>query len=281
MKTKQILISLLVLLGLATNANATGASSQGWSVVGYSDTATGDGDPSYVIDGDESTYWHNDWNHNVGYPHSITLMYEEEISLDRIIFFFRNKDNGDYIPQSMNIDISDDNENWESLGNFAFERTEAQTIQFNSSVTTTYIKFTFTAGYGRFLAVNEIVFPVDDDPEIDDSEIIHFADAKVKELLVGGYDWNFDGEISMKEALRVQSINFSEKKDIISFDELQFFTNVRSIQFANCSNLTSVTIPESVTSIGGSAFADCSSLTSINIPDGVTSIGGSAFNDCI
>ena len=99
---------------------------------------------------------------------------------------------------------------------------------------------------------------------------------------------------------------FHNNSEIVSLDELVFFTNLTSIPawafygcsglfsvnipnhvnsigdsaFMDCINLVSVNIPKSVTSISGSAFCGCSGLTSVNIPMGVTSIGGTAFCDC-
>ena len=58
MKPKHFLITFLVLLGFAMNIHANSAANEGWTVVDYSDTAEGDGAPSYVIDGNTSTFWH-------------------------------------------------------------------------------------------------------------------------------------------------------------------------------------------------------------------------------
>ena len=114
---------------------------------------------------------------------------------------------------------------------------------------------------------------------------IQFADAIIKEICAKSWDINGDGELCMDEVSLVKSldIKFSYNKEIKSFDELRYFTELTEIgssDFVGCSSLTSVTIPNSVTSIGDEAFDGCSSLTSVTIPESVTSIGSAAFSGC-
>ena len=137
--------------------------------------------------------------------------------------------------------------------------------------------------------------------------IIQFADEKIKAKLVEAFDTNKDGEISIKEARAVKSIEgvLGAIKTYTKFEEFQFFTSVTFIPdnlfkdcqlqsivlpnsitsigrsaFENCKNLSSINIPEKVTSIEYSSFSGCSGLTAITIPDSVTYIGGSSFSDC-
>ncbi len=110
---------------------------------------------------------------------------------------------------------------------------------------------------------------------------ITFADPEAKRICVEKYDRNGDGEISMGEAELVTTIADFRSTDLISFDELKFFTNVTTIQsnaFSGCKNLTSIMLPEGLTEIGSYAFKNCSSLKSITLPEGLTTIGGEAFN---
>ena len=102
------------------------------------------------------------------------------------------------------------------------------------------------------------------------STIITFADANVKALCVQNWDSNGDGELCMAEAAAVTSLNgvFSSKKNITSFDELQYFTGLTAIDdyaFWYCSSLTSIIIPKSVTSITRGVFSYCPSLSSISV----------------
>ncbi|MBR2428605.1 MAG: leucine-rich repeat protein, partial [Alistipes sp.] len=123
------------------------------------------------------------------------------------------------------------------------------------------------------------------------SDPIVFADKYVKKVCVEKFDTNGDGELSYKEAAQVEVIKGDYWKSFFgdyaiavkSFDELQYFVNLKTIgiyAFCNCSSLTSITIPDGVTVIGGYAFYGCSSLTSITIPDNVVSIENSAFSSC-
>ena len=114
---------------------------------------------------------------------------------------------------------------------------------------------------------------------------IDFADTNVKSICVSNWDTDGDGELSFDEAAAVTSLKnvFTNKKNIQSFDELQYFTGLKSINlmaFSSCSELTSIRIPENVTNIALSAFSTCTKLASVNIPESVTSIGTNAFYQC-
>ena len=80
----------------------------------------------------------------------------------------------------------------------------------------------------------------------------------------------------MTEAAIVPSIGtiFKGNTDISSFDELQYFTNLRSLPasaFYGCSNLSSIKVPSSLTYIGCNAFYHTAWLN--NQPDGPIYIG--------
>ena len=113
---------------------------------------------------------------------------------------------------------------------------------------------------------------------------IEFADAKVKETCVALWDTNMDGELSLYEAAAVKELYpnlFLGRKDITSFDELQFFVGLESVVgFWGCTNLTSVVIPNSVKTIDSEAFYECTSLKSVVIPNSVEHIRSGAFAYC-
>lgn len=113
---------------------------------------------------------------------------------------------------------------------------------------------------------------------------ITFADKKVESICLANWDTNNDGKLTEAEAAAVTDLGtaFYAKKEITSFDELQYFTGLTTIAntaFCGCQMLTSVQIPKTVNTIGSSAFAS-SGLTSIIIPNSVVTIKNSAFQDC-
>ena len=114
--------------------------------------------------------------------------------------------------------------------------------------------------------------------------IIPFSDDNVKKICVSFWDKNGDLDISEKEAASVTELEKEfNHADIISFDELKYFSNLKRIgeyAFSGCLNLKTISIPNSVTSIDDYAFMNCHNLKSINLPDGLISIGNGAFQDC-
>lgn len=105
------------------------------------------------------------------------------------------------------------------------------------------------------------------------SDIIQFADYRVKMLCVSNWDTDNDFEISKAEAAAVESIGtiFSKDTDIFLFNELQYFTGLTEIEekaFSQCESLMSVYIPDNVRTIGSKAFWKCKKLKNVSINDG-------------
>lgn len=120
---------------------------------------------------------------------------------------------------------------------------------------------------------------------VDYSDIIQFADSKVRDLCLKNWDTNGDQLLTPKEAAAVTDLGtvFSEDKTITSFDELKYFTGLTAIgdkAFYNCSKLLRITIPANVKTIGDFAFNGCSNLSDVALPDGVTAIGQYGFYGC-
>lgn len=117
-------------------------------------------------------------------------------------------------------------------------------------------------------------------------DIITFDDDAVKSLCVLNWDNDGDGELSYAEAQAVTSIGtvFSSNETIMSFDELQYFTNLSSLSmdaFYYCTRLQSIVLPASVKSIGKYAFSWCMSLENVTLSDNLLSIGEYAFHQCV
>lgn len=117
-------------------------------------------------------------------------------------------------------------------------------------------------------------------------DYIEFADQYVKLVCVQKFDTNGDGELSYKEASKVTYIEsnfFGDYATIVtSFDELQYFSNVKSIYsaFEDCYSLKSLSMPNSVTNIEGYTFCECRGLKHIILSDQLKEIGYYAFGWC-
>ena len=118
---------------------------------------------------------------------------------------------------------------------------------------------------------------------VSSDENIVFADSNVKAICVNHWDTDGDGELNYTEAAAVTSLDyaFQYNDEIMSFDELQYFTGLTYIndyEFYSCDNLTSIILPESLTSIGYEAFLYCYNLGgTLTIGENVNYIGWGAF----
>ena len=127
-----------------------------------------------------------------------------------------------------------------------------------------------------------------DDPggqDIEDENHISFTDPIVRELCMANWDTDGNGSLSYEEAALVTDLAevFADNADIISFNELQYFTGLTAISdnaFSGCINLATITLPETIVSINSYAFNGCKALTSFTIPHNVNVIGSYAFRGC-
>jgi len=119
--------------------------------------------------------------------------------------------------------------------------------------------------------------------------IIDFADDYVREVCVSQFDIDSDNELSTAEAAKVNDLGwyfysyFVDNTSLISFDELQYFTNIPSVYgntFQGCVNLESIVLPENLVNIYYNAFTDCKKLQSINLPEFIGTIGPETFKGC-
>ena len=117
------------------------------------------------------------------------------------------------------------------------------------------------------------------------ANLITFADPAVEAIVLANWD-NGDGYFMKSEAEAVTSIGtvFKGNTEIVSFDELQYFTNITILSgttdasgaFRDCTNLQSIVIPESVKKLQNFTFYNCSMLSHANL-ENIESIGPSCF----
>ena len=144
--------------------------------------------------------------------------------------------------------------------------------------------FAFVLCAGLVMTSCETADPAGKDPN--NSDIIVFADPIVKQSCVYVFDTDGDGEISYGEAAAVtdlSDITLRLVKEFLTFDEFQYFINVKSIPndlFKECNYLESIVLPKSIQTIGSNAFRDCTSLTNIEFSEGLETIGKQAFQWC-
>ena len=124
----------------------------------------------------------------------------------------------------------------------------------------------------------------------DNLAYIDFADNNVKTIALANWDLNSDNKITLDEAKSVTNIGniFKGNTNIVSFDELQYFTEIDNIPggtntsttgaFNGCTSLESVTLPSSVKTINGCAFYQCSSLSTVSGCENVNTLGVNAFS---
>ena len=197
------------------------------------------------------------------------------------------------VPVTTNMDyevyISEDAQSWLSQAMTKAVSMRTDTLQF--SATTNPDEFPRTANVElrdaiggtlrTFTIIQELMPPED---------MIQFADKRVEGTCISNFDTNKNGIFTKREAESLRSLTTSDyrwgifnESSITSFDELQYFTNLRMLfveEFLNCTQLKSIILPPSLEKIWDSAFQGCSSLPSISIPDNVTNIEKDAFSGC-
>lgn len=114
--------------------------------------------------------------------------------------------------------------------------------------------------------------------------VIRFEDPLVRKACLESFDLDGDGEITFYEVSQMpndalDALDFSGK-DIKSFDEFRFFSNVANIYkpvFAG-SRLESIVFPSNIHSLSGRVFKDCTMLKNIELNSII--IANEAFMGC-
>lgn len=111
--------------------------------------------PQNVLDGNTGTVWHMDKNH--GYPHQITVDMKQELEVHG--FTYNQRTPLDGAAKLVEIFVSHDNINWQSLGPYTFENAEGkQYLDLLEPATFRYFRMIFKSDYksGTFTAIAEI-----------------------------------------------------------------------------------------------------------------------------
>lgn len=113
-----------------------------------------------------------------------------------------------------------------------------------------------------------------------DKAIVVFKDEAVKDICN-----NVFGVLTYNSVSLINSLGgyFTNKNDIVTFSELQYFVGLGVINtdaFQFCSSLETINMPNSIHTIEDSAFQGCSNLQNVIIPKSVKVIGDYSFSEC-
>lgn len=93
-----------------------------------------------IIDGDPETYWHSRWQGgNDPLPYEIVIDMQRRVNIAQVELLPRGRGSNDPI-KVVRFEVSDDNLNWESIGQFGFTNQDAPLIYGVKASTARYIK---------------------------------------------------------------------------------------------------------------------------------------------
>ncbi|MGS2761643.1 M60 family metallopeptidase [Sinomicrobium sp. M5D2P9] len=131
-----------------------------WLITDYSSQETGgeNGRASNIIDGDPATYWHSQWSGDnaAEYPHHVSVDMKGTTAVNGFTLTQRD---GQRKVKDMEILVSNDGTNWESLGDHVLEETAApQNIDLPESKSFRYFKLVMKSAYDglQFAAMAEV-----------------------------------------------------------------------------------------------------------------------------
>ena len=121
---------------------------------------------------------------------------------------------------------------------------------------------------------------------------VAIKDPKVLEILLANITTDDGVGLTTEDIEGVTDIGttwFYQNTEIVSFDELKYFTGVTAIKanastgkgsFEGCTSLTSIAFPSSLTSVGQRAFFGCSALSNVENIEVLKTISLNAFYNC-
>ncbi|UJH90181.1 DUF1735 domain-containing protein [Antarcticibacterium sp. 1MA-6-2] len=139
-----------------------------WEVIDLSSEEAGGEGPtngyaSAIIDGNIETFWHSCWSsctaEGSSYPHHITIDMKEELEVSGL--GFAQRQSGTRGIELIEIQVSNDNVEWRSLGDFNLQDiTALQLIEFEELQSFKYLKIIVKSGYNdggaAFTALGEV-----------------------------------------------------------------------------------------------------------------------------
>ena len=133
-----------------------------WQVIQYSDEETvGEGDngrASMLLDGINSTYYHNKWkNGSVGYPHTFVIEAPETVTISSIGLYQSRESK--YRAKTLMVSVSDDGTHWRTAASrLTIEDAEYPTVYLSEPASGKFFRLRFLTGYGTDLVINELYF---------------------------------------------------------------------------------------------------------------------------
>ena len=134
-----------------------------WNIDSYSSQEDQGGEDStglasHILDNNSETYWHSCWtNCSAVYPHNITIDTGETITANGFSFLQRN--NLSRSIKDIEILVSTDNQNWNSLGSFTLREVNSiQHINLNTPTNFRYFKIIGNSAYDeqQFASLAEV-----------------------------------------------------------------------------------------------------------------------------
>lgn len=131
----------------------------GWKVIAWSDEeTTKENSPAKnAFDGSESSLWHSQYSTSTPYPHSITFERTNDTDIEGLMLYYGRESN--YRASKMSVEVSTNGTDWELVEeDITLSNIARPGVTFVRPLTEPFIRLNFTAGYGNFLALNEIYF---------------------------------------------------------------------------------------------------------------------------
>jgi hypothetical protein len=136
----------------------------GWTV--STNTTASGSDSKYMIDGNDSTYWHCYWPYSIASNgnHVITVNMGETKEIKGVYWFSYRSENKQFRPKHVIIESSTDNATWNAVKDVtidSIDNAKEATVNFDSPITTQYFRLTIDQVYSENTTDNLIMTELD------------------------------------------------------------------------------------------------------------------------